>query len=148
MTSNLRNKEIMGANINAYLFAKGKSKKDMCDALGFKYSTVFDWCRGKTYPRINKIEMMAEYFGITKADLVEPRMLNPKTGHPEPLKDAKAKTDRSVYDDLFAQVFNKPEVSAIAQEALKMNREELQAVLLIMQKMNASNSADESEEPT
>ena len=43
----------------------------MCNDLGFVYSTFSDWLNGKKYPRIDKIEMMANYFGISKADLVE-----------------------------------------------------------------------------
>lgn len=43
----------------------------MCNALGVKYTTFTDWVKGNAYPRIDKIELMANYFGITKADLVE-----------------------------------------------------------------------------
>ena len=39
--------------------------------MDFKYSTVLDWVNAKTYPRIDKIELMANYFGIEKADLIE-----------------------------------------------------------------------------
>lgn len=45
----------------------------MCDALGVKYTTFSDWVNAKAYPRIDKIELMANYFGISKADLVEER---------------------------------------------------------------------------
>ena len=34
-------------------------------------STVSDWMHARTYPRIDKIEMMANYFVIEKSDLVE-----------------------------------------------------------------------------
>lgn len=34
-------------------------------------TTVSDWMHARTYPRIDKIEMMANYFGIEKSDLVE-----------------------------------------------------------------------------
>ncbi len=48
-----------------------KSRSDMCKALGVKYTTFCDWVNAKTYPRIDKIELMANYFGISKSDLVE-----------------------------------------------------------------------------
>lgn len=69
--SDLGNKEIMAKNIKYYMDLHGKSRKDMCHDLGFVYSTFSDWLNGKKYPRIDKIEMMANYFGISKADLVE-----------------------------------------------------------------------------
>lgn len=50
---------------------RGVSRKEMCDTLHFKYSTLSEWLQAKKYPRIDKIEMMANYFGIEKSDLVE-----------------------------------------------------------------------------
>lgn len=71
--SGLGNKEIMARNIQYYMDKYGKSRQDMCDALGVKYTTFTDWVKGNSYPRIDKIELMANYFGISKADLVEER---------------------------------------------------------------------------
>lgn len=51
----------------------GKTRQDMCRDLGFQYTTFVDWEKGVTYPRIDKIEMMANYFGIEKSDLIEQR---------------------------------------------------------------------------
>lgn len=69
--SDLGNKEVMAKNIKYYLRANGVSQTDMCNTLGFKMSTVSDWLHARTYPRIDKIELMANYFGIEKSDLVE-----------------------------------------------------------------------------
>ena len=69
--SNLGNKEIMAKNIQYYMDKYGKTRQDMCEALGVKYTTFTDWVKGNSYPRIDKIELMANYFGISKADLVE-----------------------------------------------------------------------------
>lgn len=69
--SGLGNKEIMAKNIRYYMERKGLNAKDFSIELDFKYSTVLDWLNAKTYPRIDKIEMMANYFNIEKSDLVE-----------------------------------------------------------------------------
>lgn len=69
--SNLENKEIMAKNIQYYMDKYEKSRQDMCEALGVKYTTLTDWVKGNSYPRIDKIELMANYFGISKADLIE-----------------------------------------------------------------------------
>lgn len=69
--SGLGNKEIMARNIQYYMDMYQKTRQDMCDALGVKYTTFTDWVKGNSYPRIDKIELMANYFGISKADLVE-----------------------------------------------------------------------------
>lgn len=70
--SALGNKEIMAQNIKHYMKAFGIDRKEFCNRLGFKYSTVTDWLNAEKYPRIDKIEMMANFFSINKADLVEP----------------------------------------------------------------------------
>lgn len=69
----LGNKEIMAENIQYYLAKNAKAPIDMVRDLEFKQTTVYDWINARTYPRIDKIEMMANYFGIDKSDLVEKR---------------------------------------------------------------------------
>ena len=69
--SDLGNKQVMAQNIKYYLERNKLKSVDVCAALGFKAATFSDWLHAKTYPRIDKIEKMANYFGITKADLVE-----------------------------------------------------------------------------
>lgn len=56
-----------------YMHLFQKTRRDMCCTLNVPYTTFTDWVKAKTYPRIDKIEMMANYFGISKADLVEER---------------------------------------------------------------------------
>lgn len=74
--SNLGNKQIMASNIRSHLDSLGLNAKDFSNRLDFKYSTVLDWLNAKTYPRIDKIEKMANYFGVEKSDLVEDKGTN------------------------------------------------------------------------
>lgn len=67
----LGNKEIMGNNILKYLELSGKSRKEVANAIGVPYSTFTDWCNRRAYPRIDKIEKMANYFHVEKSDLIE-----------------------------------------------------------------------------
>lgn len=82
----LGNKEIMAENIQYYLAKNAKAPIDMVRDLEFKQTTVYDWINARTYPRIDKIEMMANYFGIDKSDLVEKRNndeMHPTSTEPE-----------------------------------------------------------------
>lgn len=65
------NKNIFADNLKRYMEQSGKSRKDVCDALGFSYYTFTDWVNGKKYPRMDKVEKLANYFGILKSDLIE-----------------------------------------------------------------------------
>ena len=76
------NKDIMSANINRLLEEKGKTRKEACEDMGIGYSTFTEWANGRKYPRIDKIEIMANYFGVQKSDLIE----NKSVKHKTPLK--------------------------------------------------------------
>ena len=65
------NKEVMARNIQYYMNKKGVNATDVCAAIDVKQNTFSDWVNAKTYPRIDAIEKMAQYFGISKAFLVE-----------------------------------------------------------------------------
>lgn len=67
----IENKQVMAKNILHYMEINGVNATDICKALGFKHNTFSDWVNAKAYPRIDKIELMARYFHISKADLVE-----------------------------------------------------------------------------
>lgn len=71
--SGLGNKEIMAANLQYYMDVHGKTRSDLSKDLGFAYSTLSEWLTGIKYPRIDKIEMLANYFGLQKSDLIEER---------------------------------------------------------------------------
>lgn len=77
--SNLGNRRIMSHNIQFYMDECRKTRNDICRDLGIKYTTLADWLNGKTYPRIDKIELLAQYFNITKADLIEDHQGMPKS---------------------------------------------------------------------
>lgn len=65
------NKKIFATNLKRYMEANNKSRNDISEALGISYYTVTDWVKGKKYPRMDKVEMLAAYFGILKSDLIE-----------------------------------------------------------------------------
>jgi repressor LexA len=67
----LGNKAILSKNLKYYIERSGKDRRELADIWGFPYSTVTEWINGKKYPRIDRIEVMADYFGIQKSDLIE-----------------------------------------------------------------------------
>lgn len=68
---NIGNKEILAKNLNKYIFKSGKDRSEIAKELNISYSTLTDWVNGNKYPRINNIEKLAEYFKISKSDLIE-----------------------------------------------------------------------------
>lgn len=67
----MEHKEIFSNNLKMYMALNGKSRKEVCQALGYSYFTFSDWVNGKKMPRMDKVEQLAHYFGIKISDLIE-----------------------------------------------------------------------------
>ena len=77
---NMDNKNIFSSNLKKYMDLNNKTRREICDALGFSYYTFTDWVNGKKYPRMDKVEKLADYFGILKSDLIEDKKDTPSPG--------------------------------------------------------------------
>lgn len=69
--NNLGNKNVFAKNLKYYMELNNKSRNDIAKITNVPYSTVSSWCNALYYPRIDKIELLANYFNILKSDLVE-----------------------------------------------------------------------------
>lgn len=67
----MSHRKIFSTNLNMKMKEAGKTRRDICDALGFSYYTVTDWVKGKKMPRMDKVEKLANYFGCLISDLIE-----------------------------------------------------------------------------
>lgn len=67
------NKDIFASNLRYFMEEKEKSRKEVSEAIGVSYYTFTDWVNGKKFPRMDKVEKLAAYFGILKSDLIEKR---------------------------------------------------------------------------
>lgn len=112
----LGNKKVMGLNIQRHLDEIGISRRDFAKAIGVPYSSLTDWINGRTYPRIDKIEKMAQYFGVQKSDLVESQTdsntvyyTDPETAH------------------LAQEMFEDPEMRALFHMKRNMEPEKFRA---------------------
>ena len=77
--SDLGNKKVFSKNLRKYMDLYQKSRSDICKDLGFAYTTFTSWETGVNYPRIDNIEMMADYFHIEKSDLIEDKTDKPSS---------------------------------------------------------------------
>lgn len=69
--SNIGNKETFAKNLSYYIEKHGKEQKEIAYIIGVAPSTFNAWVKAKKYPRMDKVEMLANYFGILKSDLIE-----------------------------------------------------------------------------
>lgn len=77
LVSNIGNKVTLAKNLTYYLSICGKEQKEVAEDIGVAASTFNEWVKGKKYPRIDKIELLANYFNIKKSDLIEDKTTPP-----------------------------------------------------------------------
>lgn len=65
-------RKIVAENIQRLLNRKGITQTQMADELGFKETTVSGWMTAQKYPRIDKIQKMADYFDVMRSEITEP----------------------------------------------------------------------------
>ena len=64
-------KEVFAKNLRHLMNENGKNQKEIAEIVGVSAPAVNDWLKAKIYPRIDKIEILANHFGILKSDLIE-----------------------------------------------------------------------------
>ena len=112
----VENKEIFANNLSFYMNQKGIDRNTLCADLDLKYTTVRDWLKGITYPRIGKIELLANYFNINKSDLIENKIATAQSS--DYLLEEITNTARKLNTD------NKKIVLRTSEELLESQNEE------------------------
>ena len=116
------NKRIMAENIKRQMEKKGVTKQQVCDALDFKYTTFVDWLNAKTYPRIGKVEAMANYFGCVKSDLIEEKT--------EEHREMQKKND--VLSDIVIRLQTDSVFMSAVESLYKLDQKKLGSILTLL----------------
>lgn len=99
----LGNKEIFSRNLKYYIERSGKDRKQLAEIWGVPYSTLTGWINAQKYPRIDKVEIIADYFGILKSDLIEDKMTEEK------------EKDNDILADIIVRMRTDEEFSSLVQ---------------------------------
>lgn len=116
--SNIGNKETMSKNLKYYIDRSGKDRKELAEIWGFPYSTVTEWINGKKYPRIDRIEVMANYFGILKSDLIEERTDEHK----------KMQSNNDIISDIIVRLRTDTDFLSVVKTLNSLDKEKIQGV--------------------
>lgn len=66
-----KQKAIFSKNLNSYIEASGKTQLEIAKNIGVSPQTFNTWCKGIAIPRMGKVQALADYFHISKSDLIE-----------------------------------------------------------------------------
>jgi transcriptional regulator with XRE-family HTH domain len=64
-------KKLFSKNLNYYMTLKGKTQTDIINDLDINKSAISSWCNGTRLPRMNKVQLLADYLNINVSDLIE-----------------------------------------------------------------------------
>lgn len=79
-------KEVVAKNLELQLAKRGIDQTVMARDLEIPETTVSNWMLAKTYPRPDKIQLMADYFNVRRSDLTEERPSNLVEVSPQTVK--------------------------------------------------------------
>lgn len=119
-------KRIFSKNLNFYLEKFNKNQNDLINDLGLKSSTVSNWCTGQKLPRMNKIQMLADYFGISKSDLIE----DPNT----------IKGEDSELQEYLDYLKNRPELKMLFSVSKDATKEDVEKAVRIIEALRGQGN--------
>lgn len=71
-------RKIFSKNLTNLLEERNKSQKDLVDFIGVSSSTVSNWCTGQKLPRMDKVQLIANWLGVSNSDLLENKKTEPQ----------------------------------------------------------------------
>lgn len=64
-------------NLKNIMQKRNKTQSDLVKDLSFRQATVSDWLNGKKYPRMDKVEKLANYLGVSINELLMQSVFEP-----------------------------------------------------------------------
>jgi transcriptional regulator with XRE-family HTH domain len=120
--SNIGNREVFSRNLAYYIERSGRTQKEIAEIVGVSTSTFNDWVKAKKYPRIDKIEILADYFRILKSDLIEERT--------EEHRQMQKKND--TLSDIVIRMQTDEEFFSAVESLYKLDRKKLSSILTLL----------------
>ena len=118
-------RRIFARNLNRFLKINEKNQADIAMLLNVSPAAVSTWCTGIKLPRMDKVQALADYFGINKSDLLEDK--------------GTQEEDNSYYIDEYAKelaqfLFKNPEYRVLFDAAKDVSADDLEMVKTIIDK--------------
>ena len=118
-------RRIFARNLSRYMELCNKKQADIINDLGINKSAVSTWINGTRMPRMDKVQALADYFGINKSDLLEDKGTQEEDNSYYIDEDAK---------ELAQFLFKNPEYRILFDAAKDVSADDLEMVKTIIDK--------------
>jgi len=105
--SEIEQREIFMKNLNRIMQELALKQADVAKAIGVTPQSFNAWMQGKTIPRMGKVQALADYFHVSKAELIEEHSANPDAGRNAILQRAAEDPGKRTLFDLVAKADEK-----------------------------------------
>ena len=75
-------RKLFARNLTYYVNSSGKTQAEVAKALHLSKATMSSWCIGTRIPRMDNVDMLCDYFGIRRSDLMEDHSFAPAATDP------------------------------------------------------------------
>ena len=97
--------KIISKNLKRLAYEHGKQQIDIARDLGINRATLSAWMNGTRTPKVSKIDMFCEYFGVLRSDITEPYDPNRKRDFPLTISEIELiKAYRSAPDGIQSSI--------------------------------------------
>ena len=114
-------KRVFAQTLQRYIAEAGKTQKEIADIIGVSAPTFNEWVSGKKFPRIDKIQKLADYFGILKSDLIEEKMTEEK------------EKDNEILAEIIVRMRMDDEFKSLVESLYLLDADKIQGVKQLLQ---------------
>lgn len=130
-------KKVFAKNLRKYMELNKKNQVDLMNDLHLSSSTVSNWCTGLKLPRMDKVQILADYFHINKSDLIEENKDSDLSDTPYYLNDETRQ--------IAQEVFENPELRTLFHVARDISPNRLKTHIDFMKSLKAQEKGDPDE---
>lgn len=113
-------KAVFQKNLLKYIHLSNKTQKEIADAIHVSPQTFNTWCQGIALPRMEKVQLLADYFSISKSDLIEDKFDTESSSGTYYLNDDAR--------ELAQFMFENPEYKVLFDASRKVKKEDIKFV--------------------
>lgn len=122
----LEQKKIFSRNLNRLIEKSDKKQIDIASDLNVSPQALNTWVKGIAIPRMNRIQALADYFGVSKSDLVDDKPIEEYYVDPRTAQIAQEIKDSKELSALFdvGRGMSPEDLQTVYQLALALKRKE------------------------
>lgn len=122
-------KRIFAENLRYYLDQHGYTQIEVAEKIGVSQQRFSSWCAGRAIPRMDKIQALADFFGIPKSYLIDERSHTPSSSYY--VNPETARIAQQIYDD--------PDLRVLFDAAEDVSPESIRLAAEMLRRMKETN---------